>query len=484
MLGGITSAVSLRRCFYLSATVFVLSTLMAMAIIIKLSPLESVKCRQPRVLTTPTLEWSSTAPVASVGNNAGPSDIAKSNPDDGDGEGSQRELNEKRYLEMREKNIQNKISRLSWKMKNKNLPMVYHNATSIEINYNVHVFYYAWYRSLEYDRVWKHWDHEYLPNWKKNDRRVFREGRHRPPADIGASYYPSLGCYSSRNPQVIDLHMRQLRDAGVGVLVVSWTPPNTPDNTDPVMPDLLNAAHRYNLKIAPHIEPYPGRNPINLIEHIRYLFSKYSSHPALHRARKSRDGPALPVIYIYDSYVFPSSAWWELLSERGNLTLRGTEIDAIYMGLLVDSAHRSHIKKSRFDGFYTYFAVNGFSYGSTWKNWRELNKFAIQNGLLFVPSLGPGYIDTQVRAWNGENTRHRKHGQYYSVAWKSAIKSGANVVSITSFNEWHEGTQIEPAKPVSNKDFTYLDYEPEGSDFYLNLTKSWVQQFTDRNHRL
>ena len=101
-------------------------------------------------------------------------------------------------------------------------------------------------------------------------------------------------------------------------------------------------------------------------------------------------------MYIYDSYVFPSSAWWELLSERGNLTLRGTELDAIYIGLLVESQHRNHIKKSHFDGFYTYFGINGFSYGSSWKNWKDLNKFANQNGLLFIPSLGPGYIDTQV----------------------------------------------------------------------------------------
>lgn len=202
MLGGITSAVSLRRCFYLSALVFILSTLMAMAIIIKLSPLESVKCRQSRILTTPTIEWSSTAPAASL-SNAGVSAGEKPNhhSDDSDITKDQRELNEKRYLEMREKNIQNRISRLSWKMKNKNLP-ISDNAT-VEINYNVHVFYYAWYRSLEYDGEWKHWNHQYLPNWKKNDKRVFPEGRHRPPADIGASYYPSIGCYSSKNPQVI-----------------------------------------------------------------------------------------------------------------------------------------------------------------------------------------------------------------------------------------------------------------------------------------
>ncbi|KAK0168911.1 hypothetical protein PV327_002667 [Microctonus hyperodae] len=483
MLGSVTSTISLRKCFYLSVMVFVLSTLMAMVIIIKLSPLESVRC-QSRGGTTPSIEWSSTSPGANVNINNRHLDNDPQFENTSNETAKETNDNNSIYhkkMRNNSNNLLNRMSKLSWKMRSKMKPLLMQNNTKqLDINYNIHIFYYPWYRSLSYDGEWRHWNHNYLPNWKKNDKRVFPDGSHQPPADIGANYYPSLGCYSSNDPQVIDRHMWQLREAGVGVLVVSWMPPTAPDSTDSLMADLLDAAHRYNLKIAPHIEPYPGRNPINLMEHIAYLFNRYASHPALHRAARNNNGPLLPVVYIYDSYRVPSSAWWELLSERGNLTLRGSEIDAVYIGLLVESSHRSHIKKSRFDGFYTYFAVNDFSYGSTWKNWKDLNKFATQNGLLFIPCLGPGYIDTQVRPWNAENTRHRRHGQYYETAWRSAMNSGANIIAITSFNEWHEGTQIEPAKSVSNKDFTYLDYEPEGPDFYLNLTKWWVQQFTEK----
>ncbi|XP_012251238.2 glycoprotein endo-alpha-1,2-mannosidase-like protein [Athalia rosae] len=461
MLGSIVPALSLRRCFYLSAIVVILSTCMAALIIMKLSPLESVKC-QPHVVTSP-VEWST----------ASNQELAALIPD----EKNRKEMNDKGYGIMREKIIQNKVARISHKMRNKVMPLLNTNA-SIEPNYNVHIFYYPWYRSQAYDRTWKHWNHDYLPNWKKNDKKEYPDGRHEPPDDIGANYYPSLGCYSSRDPQVIDLHMKQLREAGVGVVIVSWIPPNAQDSTDIVMADILDAAHRYGLKVAPHMEPYDGRNPINLIEHLKYVFNEYGSHPALHRIKRETDGAVLPVMYIYDSYVFPSTAWWELLSDKGNLTLRGTEIDAIYMGLLVEAGHRNHVKKSHFDGFYTYFATNGFSYGSTWKNWKDLNRFAEQNGLLFVPSIGPGYIDTQVRPWNSENTRHRRHGQYYEAAWGSVLNSGATTIAITSFNEWHEGTQIEPAIPAKNKGFSYLDYEPEGPYFYLSLTKFWVEQFT------
>ena len=30
--------------------------------------------------------------------------------------------------------------------------------------------------------------------------------------------------------------------------------------------------------------------------------------------------------------------------------------------------------------------------------------------------------------------------------WHGAVKARADLVTITSYNEWHEGTQIEPAR--------------------------------------
>lgn len=62
----------------------------------------------------------------------------------------------------------------------------------------------------------------------------------------------------------------------------------------------------------------------------------------------------------------------------------------------MDGQHRNEIRQARFDGFYTYFASESFTYGSTWQNWRSLSRFARLNRMIFIPSVGPGYIDTQV----------------------------------------------------------------------------------------
>jgi len=92
-------------------------------------------------------------------------------------------------------------------------------------------------------------------------------------------------------------------------------------------------------------------------------------------------------------------------------------------------------------------------------------------------------MDTSVRPWNGVTTRDRKNGVYYDRMWKEALKSSSSasnrVVSITSFNEWHEGTQIEPAVPAKRANAggrgnsVYRDYGKIGSLGYLKKTAVW-----------
>jgi hypothetical protein len=68
--------------------------------------------------------------------------------------------------------------------------------------------------------------------------------------------------------------------------------------------------------------------------------------------------------------------------------------------------------------------------------------------------------------------------------WRMAIASGADRVTITSFNEWHEGTQIEPAVPRHLARYRYLSYEgawglhgAAAEYAYLTRTRYWSDLF-------
>ena len=132
-------------------------------------------------------------------------------------------------------------------------------------------------------------------------------------------------------------------------------------------------------------------------QNLKYIHENYSKHPAFYKRKHrvtvgDRRPRRLPVFYLYDSYRVTSEQWRRLLGPHGDLSVRGTELDAAFLALLVDFKHRADIKRAQFDGFFTYFAANGFSHGSSWKNWNSLASFARKNSLLFVPSVGPGYV--------------------------------------------------------------------------------------------
>ncbi|KAB0406832.1 hypothetical protein E2I00_012406, partial [Balaenoptera physalus] len=259
---------------------------------------------------------------------------------------------------------------------------------SLRVYSDLHAFYYSWYGSPRREGHYIHWDHVMVPHWDPKISASYPRGRHSPPEDLGSSFYPELGPYSSRDPDVLREHMTQLKEAAIDT-------------------------HLTN---------------------ISSVCGRYGSHGAFYRYKNS-------------------------------------------MALLVEEGHTHDILAAGFDGMYTYFASNGFSFGSSHQNWKAVKNFCDANNLMFIPSVGPGYIDTSIRPWNNHNTRNRVNGKYYETALQAALTVRPEIVSITSFNEWHEGTQIEKAIPKKTPTRLYLDYLPHQPSLYLELTRRWAEHF-------
>ena len=92
--------------------------------------------------------------------------------------------------------------------------------------------------------------------------------------------------------------------------------------------------------------------------------------------------------------------------------------------------------------------------------------------------MGPGYIDTRIRPWNEKTTRSREDGKYYETMFMNAVNANPYFIGITSFNEWHEGTQIEPAIPKTISSFTYEDYGVDTDPlFYIKKTRELIFKY-------
>lgn len=335
-----------------------------------------------------------------------------------------------------------------------------------QLNDRTFCFYYNWYGSEKMDGKPAHWAHPVL-KWGPSD--TVTKGFIPGGDNISSNFFPQLGPYSSSDPKIIRKHMKMIRKARIGVIVITWW--NSDDIGKKSVPLILDEAAKNGIKVCFHIEPFKGRNAVTTRKTMNYLVRKFGRHKAFYRLKNK------PLFFVYDSYLTPAEEWQTLLSKNGENSIRTTKEDAWMIGLWVGEGDTTFFKKSGFDGFYTYFGATGFTHGSTPKNWSNLQKWADQHHLLFIPSVSPGYIDSRVRPWNTVNTRERQNGNYYDDMFRSALQSRVKFIGITSFNEWHEGTQIEPAKPFHSPAFNYLDYGKLAPDFYLKRTAYWLQKW-------
>ena len=338
----------------------------------------------------------------------------------------------------------------------------------------VHIFFYSWWGtpSGPIEKTYAHWNHAVLPHWSKQVNEGMKEliGKvYSPPEEIGANFYPQGGPYSSSDPVVIERHAREMRKAGTNVVILSWYPPGkadsngVPELADLITPQLLDAFHEQGLQLAFHIEPYAGRSAQSVWDDAEYITLRYGKHPALARIK------GLPILYVYDSYLISQLDWANMMEKYASRPK-----NAVYLGLVVEENHLKQIAETHFfDGYFTYFAAEGFVWGSTMKNWQKITSFARDHHMLSSISVGPGYEDTRIRPWNNVNSRPRKGGSTYRNAIQAAAEANPDFISITSFNEWHEGTQIEPAVTKQG----YMDYGEDDPDMYLTLTKQLTSEY-------
>ena len=255
------------------------------------------------------------------------------------------------------------------------------------------VFYYPWYGTPERDGAYVHWQ-----------QRGFR-----PPESIASAFYPARGPYSSDDPDVLRAHMAQFASAGIDQVVVSWWGPGSIE--DVRLPAVVSAAGARGLDVAAHVEPYGGRTPASVEQDVA-------------RFRELGIGD----VYVYGAQDAPQQEW-AALNERLGEGVR----------TFVQTRYAGYAAAGGFDGLYTYDIL--VHHGGTLRRTCEQ---ARSRGLLCAPSVGPGY-DAR-RAVGDARVKPRRRGATYDSMWASALAADADLVTITSFNEWHEGTQIEPAR--------------------------------------
>lgn len=328
----------------------------------------------------------------------------------------------------------------------------------------VAAFYYAWYGNPEVDGAWVHWD---------------QNGR-TPPDDIGSDFYPELGAYSSADPPVVAQHMAWLREAGVGVIVLSYWKGETPPSTVDLV---FDTAEHYGIQVAFHIEPYAGRTADEMAETVHGLLERYADSPALYRLDAESlylDGVrARPLVFVWatnfasqtDQSERPVEYW-----ASGVDAIHAVD-DAFVVACPCGGRYAESVLGGHFDGAYNYASLFLDQEDFTWAQ-------TLPAGSLYIPSVMPGSAQNAIGA--PDLFVDRAGGDAYRAQWAAALDALVRpaLVSITSFNEWHEGSQIEPAvagHTSSAPGRAWLDYGGLAGDGYLSLTRELISEYLARD---
>ena len=308
--------------------------------------------------------------------------------------------------------------------------------------------------------------------------------------ELAPPQLPVLGKYDSRQEDVVTQQIAWSTAAGINVWDMEWVMPNDfLDNaiqntilTNPHIGDMRFAIfYDYAIRFNSDDNLTPDK-VTTILSDFQYLATHYFSHPSYLKVGQGR-----PVVFFYSSLALnPIPAVQQMvaslrkaMSDAGfNVYLIGDE----YYALVPPNPARIANWDAIF-GYNVYVNYAGYSDDNGYLAFHstmygQYQAVAQQLGVDFIPSVMPGFNDRAVRRTCANNpalarrtSAKAAEGSMFAsflkdLALPYANNSQLKMIHITTFNEWHEDTQIEPSVLTAP---TSTDTSPTGSQYTQGL---------------
>jgi Glycosyl hydrolase family 99 len=268
--------------------------------------------------------------------------------------------------------------------------------------------------------------------------------------------------YNSSDDTTIDEQLHEAMNAGITSFISSWWGPG--DITDKNFAKLLTHAatleqstgYHFSATIYFESNAPAFKDSASMVNALRYVISQYGSDPHFFHWRGK------PVIFFWDQLGNGRTlnTWASIRSQVDphNQTIwsaegTDTQLLDVFDGIHLFSAAYWGIQQNNISTVDQSFRAKVDAYNQ-----------AHHTQKIWAAGVLPGYDDTRIPGRKGTYTVPRNNGATYRASWTGALSSNPDWITITSFNEWYEGSMIEPS----------VSYH----DLYLNIT----QQFAKRWH--
>ena len=280
--------------------------------------------------------------------------------------------------------------------------------------------------------------------------------------DVYSRFYPRIGIYDSGDPLVMDYHILTAKTAGISTLIIDWYKPGAV--SDIAFQSLLERCEALNMKAAICYEEktcFPDWNKISTrqeavakaVKDFTYM-KKYFNRKAYWKKYGK------PVVLVFSGWgdwnngkkIFSDQEWSEITQKSGtdswvvlqNHKEKYPSIKAAFSWL--------GLGDPKYLGWY-------YSFGD---NFVEKGKLKF-----YIGSVCPGFDDRGTWGWNSKPRFEAYLGlENFDHYLKEFDASKCNIIQVVTWNDFSEGTMVEPTVQFGN--------------LYLNRLGEWSAK---RNNR-
>ena len=296
--------------------------------------------------------------------------------------------------------------------------------------------YMPWYVAKPVSQVWGwHWTmNAFDPEKTVGDKR-----------SLASHYYPSIGPYDSGDPAVLEYHLLTMKLAGIDGVIVDW----------------------YGLK---KFRDYAilHRNTQRLVEQVTRLGMKFAicyedqTIPALVKAGRLQAVNRVP--HATGEIEWLAERWFRLKSyvrldgkpvllSFGQNGLTNREWTQCLAGLKVPVTYFSeHLRRSA--------AVGAFDWPIPKQGLGAVQRFQKMSKTWprSIPVAFPRFVDIYAEAGVGPSYGRVKDadGATFRTSMTRALESKSAIVQVATWNDWGEGTVVEPSREFGYRDLEVL----------------------------
>jgi glycoprotein endo-alpha-1,2-mannosidase len=319
------------------------------------------------------------------------------------------------------------------------LAFICHAPVLIGENKKVVAHYMEWFKWRQ-DRtrlVIDHW--QWTGKDIKHDPRIVKDNGLR---DVSSAFYPVIGPYDSQDDDVIEYHILTAKACGIDGFVVDWY--GTNGFVDRTFSKMIDIAQKYHFEAGICYEEKiafpPYKQPADRGEAVEFIKQdlEYISRNYFPRKNYLTVG-GLPLVFLFNG----SGG-----SPIGEKRFKPEELEEIIRFL--DTKNALLVKQN------LQLELRALNCAFMWPNspsfdnidWTYRTAMAAKTNnrdYLIVGMVYPGFNDSGVWGWGkGPRVDPRNDGLTYLKTWDLAIKYDPDMLQIVTWNDFEEGTVIEP----------------------------------------